>query len=291
MSVSHNKSVVAQDTVRESASRASASPMTESHLAEPPAAPGLHPWHDQALSPASRAELLLQAMTLPEKLAQLGSSWSGAPLDSGSDVGPMQQVFSVGRLPFDQIITDGLGHLTRPFGSVPVDPSAGMAQLAQKQQRAAGEHAARHPGDRPRGVPHRLHRPTARPSTRRPSPGARPSTPTSSSGWPPRSAATCAAVGVHQGLSPVLDVVRDYRWGRVEETMGEDPYLVAMLGARLRARPAERRGHRHAQALRRLLRLPGGPQPRPGVDGPARADGRDPAAVRDGRSATAARAR
>jgi beta-xylosidase len=29
---------------------------------------------------------------------------------------------------------------------------------------------------------------------------------------------------------PVLDVVRDYRWGRVEETMGEDPVLVAMLG-------------------------------------------------------------
>ncbi|WP_433257777.1 beta-glucosidase [Streptosporangium sp. CA-135522] len=32
-------------------------------------------------------------------------------------------------------------------------------------------------------------------------------------------------------LSPVLDVVRDYRWGRVEETMGEDPYLVSMIGA------------------------------------------------------------
>ena len=39
-----------------------------------------------------------------------------------------------------------------------------------------------------------------------------------------------AALGVHQGLSPVLDVVRDYRWGRVEETIGEDPYLVASLG-------------------------------------------------------------
>jgi Glycosyl hydrolase family 3 N terminal domain len=39
-----------------------------------------------------------------------------------------------------------------------------------------------------------------------------------------------AAVGVHQALSPVLDVVRDYRWGRVEETMGEDPYLVSQLG-------------------------------------------------------------
>ena len=40
---------------------------------------------------------------------------------------------------------------------------------------------------------------------------------------------TCAA-GVHQGLSPVLDVVRDYRWGRVEETIGEDPYLVGTIG-------------------------------------------------------------
>ena len=35
---------------------------------------------------------------------------------------------------------------------------------------------------------------------------------------------------MHQGLSPLLDVVRDYRWGRVEETIGEDPYLVGVLG-------------------------------------------------------------
>ncbi len=39
-----------------------------------------------------------------------------------------------------------------------------------------------------------------------------------------------ASVGVHQGLAPVLDVVRDYRWGRTEETLGEDPYLVSELG-------------------------------------------------------------
>ncbi len=38
------------------------------------------------------------------------------------------------------------------------------------------------------------------------------------------------AVGVHQGLAPVLDVVRDVRWGRVEETIGEDPYLVGTIG-------------------------------------------------------------
>jgi beta-glucosidase len=39
------------------------------------------------------------------------------------------------------------------------------------------------------------------------------------------------ATGSHQGLSPVLDVVRDPRWGRTEETYGEDPYLVARMGA------------------------------------------------------------
>ena len=43
------------------------------------------------------------------------------------------------------------------------------------------------------------------------------------------SAPTCASVGVHQGLAPVLDVVRDVRWGRVEETIGEDPYLVGTI--------------------------------------------------------------
>jgi beta-xylosidase len=38
------------------------------------------------------------------------------------------------------------------------------------------------------------------------------------------------SVGVHQGLAPVLDVTMDPRWGRTEETIGEDPYLVATIG-------------------------------------------------------------
>jgi len=36
--------------------------------------------------------------------------------------------------------------------------------------------------------------------------------------------------GAHQALTPVVDVARDARWGRVEETYGEDPYLVTQLG-------------------------------------------------------------
>ncbi len=36
--------------------------------------------------------------------------------------------------------------------------------------------------------------------------------------------------GAHQALTPVVDVARDPRWGRVEETFGEDPFLVARMG-------------------------------------------------------------
>ena len=36
--------------------------------------------------------------------------------------------------------------------------------------------------------------------------------------------------GTHQALTPVVDVARDPRWGRVEETFGEDPFLVARMG-------------------------------------------------------------
>jgi beta-glucosidase len=38
------------------------------------------------------------------------------------------------------------------------------------------------------------------------------------------------AAGLHQGLAPDLDLARDPRWGRVEESYGEDPYLVSRMG-------------------------------------------------------------
>jgi beta-glucosidase len=43
-------------------------------------------------------------------------------------------------------------------------------------------------------------------------------------------AAETRARGAHQALTPVVDVARDARWGRVEETYGEDPFLVSQLG-------------------------------------------------------------
>jgi beta-glucosidase len=43
-------------------------------------------------------------------------------------------------------------------------------------------------------------------------------------------AAEARAVGIEQGFAPMLGLARDPRWGRVEESYGEDPYLVAQLG-------------------------------------------------------------
>ena len=43
-------------------------------------------------------------------------------------------------------------------------------------------------------------------------------------------AAEAWIMGIHQVLSPVLDIARELRWGRVEETFGEDPYLISEMG-------------------------------------------------------------
>ncbi len=40
-----------------------------------------------------------------------------------------------------------------------------------------------------------------------------------------------AVAGVHVTFSPMVDLVRDARWGRVMESTGEDPYLNGVLGA------------------------------------------------------------
>lgn len=44
-------------------------------------------------------------------------------------------------------------------------------------------------------------------------------------------AAECRARGLRQVLSPVVNLARDPRWGRTEETYGEDPFLASAMGA------------------------------------------------------------
>jgi beta-glucosidase-like glycosyl hydrolase len=195
----------------------------------------VHRWQDPSLPVAQRVDLLLGEMSLEEKAAQLGSRWLGSNIQSEvaehSDVAPMEHVFSAAAgLSLEDASRHGLGHLTRIYGSVPVSPAEGAAELVR-------QHHAVLDGTRLR-IPALVHEECLTGFTTFGAtvyPAAIAWGATFDPDLVERMAAAIgrdmAVLGVHQGLSPVLDVVRDYRWGRVEETIGEDPYLVAQLGA------------------------------------------------------------
>ncbi len=44
-------------------------------------------------------------------------------------------------------------------------------------------------------------------------------------------AAEAASVGINWTFAPMIDITRDPRWGRIAESLGEDPYLCGILGA------------------------------------------------------------
>ncbi|MFI9639952.1 glycoside hydrolase family 3 N-terminal domain-containing protein [Micromonospora sp. NPDC051925] len=194
-----------------------------------PAPRDTRPWRDPRRSPAERADALVPLMSLEEKIAQLVGVWVGAEA-SGEGVAPHQSDMIDGDLPWSTIIRHGLGQLTRPFGTAPVDPVLGARSLAASQAQIAA--ASRF------GIPAQVHEEcltgfAAWRATVYPTPlgwGASfdPALVEEMAG---RIGRSMRAAGVHQGLAPVLDVTRDYRWGRTEETIGEDPYLVGTTGA------------------------------------------------------------
>ncbi|AUY54738.1 glycoside hydrolase family 3 N-terminal domain-containing protein [Streptomyces sp. CB01881] len=165
-------------------------------------------------------------MTLREKTAQLVGVWVGAG-GEGGEVAPHQHEME--RPPdLDTLLPYGLGQLTRPFGTAPVDPALGALSVLRSQQRIIAANRF--------GIPALAHEEclagfAAWGATAYPVPLSWGAT------FNPELVRTMAAaigrdlraVGVHQGLAPVLDVVRDARWGRVEETIGEDPYLVGTV--------------------------------------------------------------
>ena len=171
---------------------------------------------------------LIARMTLEQKTAQLVGVWAGANADGG-DVAPHQHELT-GDIDLDALIPGGLGQITRPFGTVPVDPALGALSLLRLQQRLVEEGAHRLPA-----VAHEecLAGFAAWGATAYPVPlswGAS-FDPELVEQMARRIGEDMASVGIHQGLAPVLDVVRDARWGRVEETIGEDPYLIGTVGA------------------------------------------------------------
>lgn len=191
------------------------------------------PWRDPALPAADRVDDLLSRMTLQEKTAQLYGVWVGAATD-GDGVAPHQHDMTAESADsadgYDELITLGLGQLTRSFGTAPVDPALGAQALARAQRRIAA--AGRF------GIPAVAHEEclagfTAWQATAYPVPLAWGATfdPPLVEEMARHIGRDLRSAGVHQGLAPVLDVVRDPRWGRVEETIGEDPYLTGTIGA------------------------------------------------------------
>jgi beta-glucosidase len=73
--------------------------------------------------------------------------------------------------------------------------------------------------------------------------------------------------GAHHALTPVVDVAREPRWGRVEETYGEDPYLVSRLGiAAVRGFQGEKNFRDKQHVLATLKHFVGHGQPESGMN-------------------------
>ena len=186
-------------------------------------------WRDPGAPVGERVADLLGRMTLEEKLAQLGSVWMGASGDGG-DVAPMQDLFFSHDGPsLDELIKSGLGQLTRVFGTRPVSPDEGMRALAALQARIMK--ASRF------GIPAVAHEEcltgfAAWTATIFPTPLAWGASfdPALVRDIARAFGATMHAVGIHQGLAPVLDVTRDPRWAGPKRPSAKTPTWSARSG-------------------------------------------------------------
>lgn len=180
---------------------------------------------------AERVADLLARMTPEEKFAQMHAYWLVLSPDgdhrertdlSDEFSGATQQAALAERL------KRGAGQITRPLGTHIVAPREGV-RAANRLQRMLVEETRL-------GIPAMFHEEClvgllCKDAT------LFPSSLNYGSTWDPELVEQAAqaigqearAVGCHQGLAPVLDVSRDVRWGRTEETFGEDPWLVGLM--------------------------------------------------------------
>ncbi len=162
---------------------------------------------------------LLNQMTLDEKLAQLGSYWM-YELQTKGQLDPQK---------FKEKLKHGLGQVTRAAGASVLEPRS-AAKAANIIQRFLVEQTRL-------GIPAIVHEECCS--------GAMvlggstfPQVLGLAGTFQPELVEQMTTVirkqlrliGAHQGLAPVLDIARDPRWGRVEETFGEDPTLVSHFG-------------------------------------------------------------
>lgn len=178
------------------------------------------PYLDPTLPIERRIDDLLARMTLEEKVGQMLCLWQGK-----RDITDREGRFDPSRAP--QWFRIGIGRIERPGEG---HGARAEAEYTNAIQRWVKEHTRL-------GIPvvfheEALHGLEAEQATSFPQAIAL------ASSWNPElvervfaaAAAEARGRGVHQVLAPVVDVARDPRWGRIEETYGEDPYLAARIG-------------------------------------------------------------
>src|SRR5580765_8175853 len=183
-------------------------------------------YKNPALAPAARVKDLLRRMTLEEKAAQMMCVWQKKAetlLDAEGD-------FDFAKAKANFRDGHGIGQVGRPSDAGKGKTPRETAELTNAIQKFFLEESRL-------GIPvmyHEecLHGHAAVGSTSFPQPIGLAATfnPELVEQLYTMTAEEARARGTHQALTPVVDVARDPRWGRVEETFGEDPFLVTQLG-------------------------------------------------------------
>jgi beta-glucosidase len=176
---------------------------------------------------------LLSRMTIEEKIAQMISAWEnrGFFTDSASLFIDEKGAFLPDHAAI--LLKDGLGEMSRPSegrGSGEARSPREMAAFTNAMQKWVKENTRM-------GIPLMFHEECLHGSVA-PRATSYPQAIALASTWDPNlvhdvfsaTAAEVRARGAHHCLAPVLDLARDPRWGRTEETYGEDPYLVSRIG-------------------------------------------------------------
>jgi beta-glucosidase len=218
-------------------------------------------YQNPALPTARRLEDLLARMTLEEKVAQMLCLWKAK-----QQITDAQGRFDPDCAP--KCFRVGIGRIERPSDG---HGARAEAEFTNAIQRWVKDHTRL-------GIPvlfheEALHGLMGQEATSFPQAIALAST------WNPdlveRAFAAVArevrARGAHQVLAPVVDVAREPRWGRIEETYGEDPYLVARMGlAAVRGFQGGGRTIPAGRVIATLKHMTGHGQPESGMNtGPA----------------------
>jgi beta-glucosidase len=184
------------------------------------------PYKNSKLAIKERVADLLSRMTLEEKVAQMVGVWQGKATTLVDENGN----FDLEKAKIHYKHGNGLGQVGRPSDAGGGRNARQQAELTNAIQKFFIENSRL-------GIPvifHEecLHGQAAPDATSFSQPIGLGAT------WDPdlvrrlfeMTAEEARVRGTHQALTPVVDVARDPRWGRVEETYGEDPYLVAQMG-------------------------------------------------------------